>query len=282
MVEYPDTSLKENLFGIGGYALFLSSLLVLAFIGLFAGGGLTEELDKTKFMVYFPLFLAFFVIATIFKFLHSFNILRLFQVMVHDPELGYISRIPFFKSGLKVLFLSIFVFSLVALVFSFAPQSAISQNVFPIGTGAELQQTTKVGQISIGALASPAENGVLWIFFALLLMIEGFIINKIYKNINYKIFYSIFIIPNIILGSIFWRLLHTLVTGADKVAQFKHFVFGGILSSLTLVTGSIFPAEVYHLTNNLFIEIQRLYGKFASVTVFFVLVLLSATILGVL
>jgi len=168
--------------------------------------------------------------------------------------------------------MSIIFFSILGFVGSISPQS--SAYIFPLGAGQVAQQTTPTGKLLFGFYNAPAENVFLYIIlFTAISFWLYFATHKL--GLPFKVALGIAIIPIALFAAFIWREIHFLVSGSSEIRSFSNVLFGFNGAFLTILTGSVIPFEVYHITNNLFITSRTIFGSEITIVIFAALMILS-------
>ena len=272
----PEENLKKDVTVSAIYILFTLLMVVGGFYTLTALGGLTEEIDRTRFWFFSAMFLVFDVAIITFKigkntFLKSTSWAKHIYFPIHDPEYGIFKGIKFLANPFNVLILSVLLFTILGFVGSVFPQS--SEYLFPLAAGQVSQQTTPEGKLFFGFFNAVPENTFLYIILFTFVTLLSFILRRF--NIPYQAILIIVIIIGAPLASYAWGAIHTGVSGSDEVRGFGHLLFGFNGGLLTLTTGSIIPFDVYHIINNIFYRAREVYGSEVTIFVFIALIILE-------
>jgi len=277
MLEFEESEkdLKQDLLEIAWIVIWGIIVIFAGFFALTRGRGLEESTYFIKFTLFGVMITAFLIFAIVLKLVQRSGSLKNFYIPIFDPEKGILP----IKSGLKFLLITLLVITTIAFVLSFKPQSSISNFIFPLEVGGVEQQVTKGAKILFGLYNSPAENSFLYILLGILVTIEFVVMSRL-TGLSKKAIFLIFIIPNIVIGSVGWLEIHDLVSRDNSLKEFSHLTFGATMSATTLLTGTIIIPEVLHAVNNLFITIKVQFGQTMLTIIFLIsfLVLLTATI----
>ncbi len=273
--EESEKDLKRDLLEIAWIVIWGVIVIFAGFFALTRGRGLEESTYFIKFTLFGVMIVAFLIFAVILKLVQRAGYLKNFYVPIFDPEKGILP----IKSGLKFLLITLLVIITIAFLLSFKPQSSLSNFIFPLEVGGVEQQVTKGAKILFGIYNSPAENSFLYILLSILVTIEFIVMSKL-TGMQKKAIFLIFLIPNIVIGSVGWLEIHDLVSRDNSLKEFSHLTFGAVMSASTLLTGTIIIPEVLHVVNNLFITIKLQLGQTWLTIIFLAsfLILITATI----
>jgi hypothetical protein len=274
--------LKRDIISLVIYAFVMAGLFIAGFYALTAGLGLTEEQLQMKYWFYAPGLLAWFLLlATVKIGQHFSKSLRKAVVFLHDIEYGMFGdNVRVVRNPILLLLLCLIVFSLFALISTsfIGSQSvvgnAIANGIFPLSVGGIQEQVTPTSSMVFtvyGAHSEDANGFILLSIIMTLLMVAAWKL-----DLDRKIVYFASIIPVAALFSPLWLKIHVLVSGADQVRQVGHLIYGFNSAALTLSTGSIIPASVYHLVNNFFQILRKSMGNEYIYLVFGLILVVSA------
>ncbi len=249
-------------------------MVFLGFFSLTFWKGLASMDDVIKFVVYsIPIFMyLIFCIITVWSHLRGY--FPSLNAIIHDPEKGLLENVSLVRNPLYLTVFCILIFGI--LIFIGIISQPIGQFIFPFTPG-QITQTTTTGKLFFMLFASPSENGWGLLLIGITLSFMVFVFNRLKMTEYFERWYTylLFVFVFSIVYAFVWRSIHVLVSGFDQVAQFNHFFFGFVVCFLTLITGSLIPMEVYHLTNNLFIGTRMLFSIETLKIVFSILLFFS-------
>jgi len=198
---------------------------------------------------------------------------------IFAPENGLLARyFPQARKWLtfwKITIFSLFLFSLIGIIQIANPVL----NVF--GVPNQAQQLTATSDVIFGSVVPAiAENGaLLFLFFTLLGLTTYFLLKFVedkQTRINLFFLIAFFIV---MIGSASWGSFHSVVYGNSSANIFAVIIFGFFGLLLTLITGTLLPFLIWHITNNAAIILRPLISP-SNIPLLFVgwVVLLMMTI----
>lgn len=265
----------------------LISHLVFVAILIFIGVLITQTLGLSAAGFDDPAILSQFYFYTIAIASFSIGILIVWFVgtLIKDDE-KYGNSVSFFSSGeipaiktnffqnpLKLFLLSSIIFTVFGVFTIFT-----NQTYFVTGVMTLKQQFTPLTNILFSAALVPiAENLGVAFLWAMFMLSFRYFAKK--RNISPGVFMFLCILFSIFIFGLYGFLNHILRYGTSTVASLKVAMSWGIFGGLlTVLTGSFIPFWVWHLTNNLFLDLTKYYTNdlisiFSGVSVFFLIIL---------
>jgi hypothetical protein len=159
----------------------------------------------------------------------------------------------FFKSltTFQITLASIIIFSIIG-IFTF-----VTKQTSFTGIGSVEQQFTPTAQLLFSTLLVPgAEN------LGLALVLASFLLGLRYYSRKYDLskasFISLALFGGSLVGGIYWVINHLLRYSNQELAITTVFLFGLVMSVITVLTGSFLPAYLMHMSNNFFSSAQNL------------------------
>lgn len=252
-------------------------------------GGLTLSLALIFFMVLLPYFLGFartgfeqenifrqYMIYAYFGGIMLFGILIVFfiEILVKEKDQLYGDNVLFANQGDfpslkffgKFSTLQITLGSLIIIIIiAFANFFTIQQNLFQIGITS--QQFTPTDNIIFRTfLVSTAENLGLAFTLAAFIFSLRYIARKqnMTKN-NFLIFAGVGVL---LISAIYGFGLHQLVYGGQETALVRTMAIWTIGGLVTFVSGSFVIFWMFHLINNLFIDLRQVFSDETMLVVF--------------
>lgn len=208
--------------------------------------------------------------------------------IIHDPvqdgalyqlseELKFTGKKNFMywsRNGLRLLVVSILFFGILGIF-----ESAYSFSFVGVPQQT-LQQVTKLGAVFFSIEPPSFSETMLILFvFCCLLSVVGYFSSK-FKWGKAGYYFGGVLMSFAVAG--IWLGYHTLVYGNSAEAQQFTFFFGLSVCLLTLLFGSIIPAYISHVMNNLFVKLSEVFsGSNEDVILIAVLILLAILILWV-
>ena len=244
---------------IAQFAILTSFLLFAMYIipktlGLGAGGFDTELVLKQFF--FYATGVAIIGITGIFVYKGIIGRDNKYGESIGYSEPGAKPSLSIFQrmSQFQLLLLSIIVFGVAGLIAVFTKQETF--------TGIPLleQQFTRVGSILYSAFLIPiAENlDAAFVFAMGVLFLTIIAIKTNMKEANYQL---IFLGALPWLFAIFGAINHLLRYGSSETSLVIVFMFWLVGGYLTAITGSFIPFWIMHVSNNLFIDLQKFFGS---------------------
>lgn len=236
-----------------GIYVVVMTLFVVVFL-LFGGRGIEERVNLDKVLLFGGvlggLSLFFYVLgkSVVRRFFPSF------QVVLHDPEIGVLSRFKFVKRFPQFLHLSLIIGVVMGLL-------GASRKLFFTAIPSVEQQVAKFSQL--GLAVEPASStetlAVIGIPFSLLTSLNFYFSRKkkLYGTFVF-FFFQLLIIPLIIM--FIWIIYHSFRYGASDVATMAVAIFGFFSAFILALTGSIIFPVIWHITNNFFGKLVEVFG----------------------
>ena len=196
--------------------------------------------------------------------------------VLHDPDqAGVLTKLPFMKwirNPIKLFLVSLIFFAFIGLY------STQSNNFFAFAPELVAQQISPFAEVVFAFEPSATAETVFFIAFEVSIL-YGFLRWMQRKlNLNNAIFYVLLfsIVP--LLVGISWSAYHNLAYPESEIAGFNTFIFGSLGALLTLLFGSIFVWYAWHVDNNLFFQLNRLFDNDAVFTITLLLLIFIVVI----
>ena len=255
----------KNILTLSVFIIYIVLVIGVApmFVGFGPSGGFEKEEILKKFMFYLgiAIFSAVGIVAVYVYALHHFKEgdEEITPFLIHNPERGIFKNIKLIKNPITLIFLSIFVFSILGVL------STLTQTFFSEIPKIE-QKFTKTADVFFSAYpASPSETLGLGFLVMLVMLIVGYYFKK--HNINKRNFIFI-IIPLILIISIFYGVInHTLRYSDSDIKLLTVAGFWGIQGVLIIIFGSVIPSFIMHDVNNIFYKLNKLFSSDLVVSV---------------
>ena len=265
------------------YGIFFVYFILSGVLALTAGKALEEERNLVIFTVASIPLIAYVLFLSITFMTRLSSKAEWFVVFLHNPNLSPIGMLDVVKNPLKLFLWSVIIFSTLGFIASVS-QNTLGQNVFPWAPGAELQQVTPEGRLLFGIYNTPSEQSWLYLILAGITSVVLFIASRL--GIGLKVAYLGVAVPLcMVFGTLMWFKIHALITGQtleSGLFSLSPFVlFGFFNTALVMLTGSIIPSEVYHLTNNLFNTVKTHFGN-ENVVIAFSIIMVFVVIISLL
>lgn len=250
-----DKTKKIIHFFLLAFVVGIMTFLVPQSIGLGAGGfDSTLILQQFGFYLVGGIFLLLLVIAFIVELIIKKGDERYGDSIAFASQ-GEVPHVAFFKrfSSLQLFLLSVIIFGIIFLLVTTVRQTSF------IGFKTLEQQFTPTAELLFSSLlVSGSENlGLALVIAALFIGLRILARKRNMSKINFMILS--FLIP--IAGGIFWVINHVLRYGGQDYNLIVVFIFGFIMSLLTVLTGSFIPGWVMHASNNLFFDMAKLFSR---------------------
>lgn len=249
------TKIIVNFFGLALALVFIGFLLSQS-VGLGGGGFDTDAILQQQS---FYLAGGIFLIAIICGFIIEFVIRKgdeRYGSSVLFSSIGEKPAMPIFKgySQLKLLFLSVIIFSILGMIM-FVTKQASFTGIKPLS-----EQFTPQAELLYSSLLIPvSENlGLALVLLTSIIIVRVFARKNNWSSTNFII--TTFIV-GLLAGSVYWVINHLLRYAGSETNLLTVFGFGFVMSLLTLLTGSFIPAWILHTSNNLFFDMQRLFTR---------------------
>ena len=272
MVSFKDKIELSEIFVT--FALILFYIMSVVIYGLFIEGALFER-DPDETVTFFDKTIFYWsmgglaILTIVFVSLMKFIVKGNRKLMdkfgwasveyIHDPEESPISKISrtitrFISSPINTIFISLIFFSIIGLL------GVLQQQFFFAPLPTEFQAT---GIAKLIFAVEPASTMETLMFFSFMLIQDGFLFWLLTRKLNVKFDsyqnLSLFIIPALI--GIEWMGFHLLRYGGSDVALQTVFFFGFFGALVTKLFGTIIIWEIWHITNNLFFKLSRLFDS---------------------
>lgn len=256
-----NTTRTLNFFLLALFVGFITFLIPQS-LGLGAAGFSSEKvLQQFSFYLAGGIFLFLLIVGFIIELLIRKGDEK-YGSSLAFASLGETPAIPFFKrfSQIQILFLSLITFGILGLFAFITKQATFAE------FGVIEQQFSPVGQLLFSTLLIPgAENLGLALVIVMTFIVLRIIARKTnMSSASFRIYAWTFI-P--LIGASYWIINHLLRYSGSELDLITVFFFGLIMAFLTIMTGSFIPAWIFHMGNNLFFDLQRLFSQ-ESVLVF--------------
>lgn len=246
---------------------FLKSVIIAivlggisVFIFFFVARGAEDTQYTQKMLIYLVIFALLIIVFGIMKF-YEYNTKGLSaQTLLHDPDkpFAFLAKTSdFVRNPLKLVLISILLFSWYSFIISQLPQTAfVGKTGVPILKAP--QQIYESGRIL--SFVEPAATVETWLYLVLFM---GFGLTGVWflSKKNKKIYSFLVYLILIPLAILFMVQLHKLVYGGQDIANAQVGIFWGFGTFITLATGSIFPFWVWHWFNNLYSGLAITYSS---------------------
>jgi len=190
-----------------------------------------------------------------------------FDSILHEPELGLLGWIPVVRDPILLTLVSAIIFVVVGMF-------SVSTNTFFFGaTEYSVSPAAKVG-----LFAEPASWAETLFFNSLILgTVAGLVGHFFIKNKKFMI--VALLIGALVTGLVIMPGYHVMKYGERQAELLSTALFGVGSCTLTVLTGSIIPAYIWHFNNNFFMGVKETFGADAAYIIGFLVIILLVIIL---
>lgn len=236
---------------------FWSVILIvslLSFLALTGGKAGEKEMFVTRFVVYMSLLGVLGVFITIDYLTRNRKYLSWFGSYLHNENDSIIEikwlKEKLFSSQKRLILLSTYLFYFLGI-------ASVQLNIFFVGTLGLV--TGQVLEIADWFLSAEPVALVETLILCILMGTWRNLSKKLTDNKGIQFF--LLLVGVVVIGLFFGFVFHNLVYGDDQFSKLGSTSIGMSSCLLMIITGSIYPAWLFHSFNNFFFHLNQLYSN---------------------